>query len=525
MNVPYASRSGLLDARGQPIQSGLSSPIALDFKKDGIVVFSGGTAANFLVDVFNKIVERRGCPLTYVIPISDNGGSSSELIRVLGGPSYPNANECQLPGVGDIRSRLVRLIPNQENEENTALRALFEHRLSADPGRAKLEWLDIVEGNHILWTFISSPKRELIRSVLNTLNLEVVKRSRPTSLFNFSKASVGNMARLFSGSFEAAIYLLAMICSIPTTVSVLPAINSNFTHHIAASLADGTVLTGQVAISHPSAPTAVPDSMAAAAAAAAATNSLSPAAATQHPQCLEPTGAAAMARLAAAAEALNTEDATLPGSLPVLRSHNISFSKDDEEDLPARIGRVWYINPYGHEIWPVANPKVLAALRGAEAVVYSIGSLYTSIIPSLILRGVGAAIAGGGAAAATKVLILNSSVDRETGPKENPMSAVDFVIALTKAASGGEGGEKDARRYVTHLVYLDGYEADYGEGSAQPHSATGELAPVVDEAALGAMGIVCVKVKGRLDTSRDAGGVRRYEEGELTAALERILEM
>lgn len=138
MNVPYASRSGPLDARGQPIQSGLSSPVALDFKKDGIVVFSGGTAANFLVDVFNRIVERRGCPLTYVIPISDNGGSSSELIRVLGGPSKfclfiyfafilylpppycpnpyihpiyvpallcePNANNRQLPGVGDIRS-------------------------------------------------------------------------------------------------------------------------------------------------------------------------------------------------------------------------------------------------------------------------------------------------------------------------------------------------------------------------------------------------------------------------------------
>ena len=53
----------------------------------GIVVFSGGTAANSLVDVFNKILGKRGCPLQYIIPISDNGGSSSELIRVFGGPS------------------------------------------------------------------------------------------------------------------------------------------------------------------------------------------------------------------------------------------------------------------------------------------------------------------------------------------------------------------------------------------------------------------------------------------------------
>lgn len=55
--------------------------------RNGISVFSGGTAANFLVDVFDQIVARRKCPLRYIIPISDNGGSSSELIRVFGGPS------------------------------------------------------------------------------------------------------------------------------------------------------------------------------------------------------------------------------------------------------------------------------------------------------------------------------------------------------------------------------------------------------------------------------------------------------
>jgi len=55
--------------------------------KSGVCVFSGGTAANFLVDVFNQIVDKRECPLNYIIPISDNGGSSSEIIRVFGGPS------------------------------------------------------------------------------------------------------------------------------------------------------------------------------------------------------------------------------------------------------------------------------------------------------------------------------------------------------------------------------------------------------------------------------------------------------
>lgn len=56
-------------------------------ERGGIAVFSGGTAANFLVDVFDKITTKKKCPLRYVIPISDNGGSSSELIRVFGGPS------------------------------------------------------------------------------------------------------------------------------------------------------------------------------------------------------------------------------------------------------------------------------------------------------------------------------------------------------------------------------------------------------------------------------------------------------
>lgn len=67
--------------------SGTSTPTTNStLKAKGIVVFSGGSAANNLVDVFNTVREDKRCPLSYVIPISDNGGSSSELIRVFGGP-------------------------------------------------------------------------------------------------------------------------------------------------------------------------------------------------------------------------------------------------------------------------------------------------------------------------------------------------------------------------------------------------------------------------------------------------------
>lgn len=54
--------------------------------RNGIVIFSGGSAANSLVDLFNQVRAANNTTLSYIIPISDNGGSSSELIRVFGGP-------------------------------------------------------------------------------------------------------------------------------------------------------------------------------------------------------------------------------------------------------------------------------------------------------------------------------------------------------------------------------------------------------------------------------------------------------
>lgn len=54
--------------------------------RNNIVVFSGGSAANNLVDVFESVRSANGNSLKYIIPISDNGGSSSEIIRVFGGP-------------------------------------------------------------------------------------------------------------------------------------------------------------------------------------------------------------------------------------------------------------------------------------------------------------------------------------------------------------------------------------------------------------------------------------------------------
>lgn len=342
------------------------------------------------------------------------------------------------------------------------------------------------------------------------MHLEVVKRARPpTSTFNFQSASIGNLfltgARLFSGSFEAAIYLLAIIGRVDESrTSVLPAVVSNFTHHISAGLADGTVINGQNAISHPNEPTAltppspIPPSSPLLINPQESSDALSTLQIPSVPQNNPETG---------------LEEAHLPGSLPDLRIPNISFSKSAEAPLPARISRIWYINPYGQEMHPVVNPKVLEAIQAAEAIIYSIGSLYTSLAPSLILRGVGEAIARPGGPRC-KILLLNGSLDRET-PE---YTAIDFIAAIARAGeeSRGNTGEPEPatyKHYVTHLIHLEG-----------------DGAPSVDRDKLSQHGIKCIRLYGRRkddgggsDSGNASKGMLTYDGKALAQALSMIL--
>ncbi|KAL1966843.1 hypothetical protein VTN77DRAFT_3808 [Rasamsonia byssochlamydoides] len=490
----------------------------------GIVVFSGGSAANSLVDVFSAVRESKQCTLSYIIPISDNGGSSSELIRVFGGP-----------GIGDVRSRLVRLIPESPpNSERAAIKCLFNHRLSANAAAAHDEWQSIVDGTSPLWKSITPAKKELIRSFFNHLNLEILKRARPpASTFDFTSASVGNLfltgARLFTGSFESAIYLLGSICGVPSdVVRVIPAINSNFSHHISASLEDGSVIVGQNSISHPC---EVPGS---------------PGQSNRRPSLLLADGDDEEED-SSTSDGISYEDDHLPGSLPSLRHKNITFSKTNTEELPCRISRIWYINPYGQEIRPPANPRVLEALRDAQAIIYSIGSLYTSIIPSLILRGIGKAISS--SPARHKILILNGSLDRETGPSSNPFTAVDFVEAIVRAGeeSRGRGLLGGRRRYTDTVTTTLANSASTNAATnstpaiveplpsarALPYTSyvthilhlEGPGTPKVDRERLAAMGIETLRLYGRKIMSEDGQTVlgTRYDSTALVQALEVVL--
>lgn len=79
-----------------------------------------------------------------------------------------------------------------------------------------------------------------------------------------------------------------------------------------------------------------------------------------------------------------------------------------------------------HEVFPSANAAVLEQLHNVDCIVYGMGSLFTSICPSLVLLGIGEIISS---RSCLKVLMLNGTHDRET----NGFSASCFVTAITDA--------------------------------------------------------------------------------------------
>ena len=82
-------------------------------------IFQNVAAAAAAADDVETRIDRRGQGLKvwHVLPVTDDGGSTAEIVRVLGGPA-----------VGDIRSRLLRLAPGTTREAR-AVRRLLGHRL------------------------------------------------------------------------------------------------------------------------------------------------------------------------------------------------------------------------------------------------------------------------------------------------------------------------------------------------------------------------------------------------------------
>ncbi len=135
--------------------------------------------------------------VSYILPVSDDGGSSSEIIRVLDGPA-----------IGDVRSRLLRLTMD-ETDAGKAVKRILEHRLtsasavpvsSSSPSTstsspssssvsstapttrvarvdepAYLEWSSILDGTHPLWSDIPWAYKATLRRFLAVFNDDVCK--------------------------------------------------------------------------------------------------------------------------------------------------------------------------------------------------------------------------------------------------------------------------------------------------------------------------------------------------------------
>ncbi|XP_021850407.2 uncharacterized protein [Spinacia oleracea] len=213
-----------------PLQSSTTPPPSL-------LVFSGGTAFNGVVEELKKLTTR----VAHVLPVSDDGGSTAEIVRVLGGPA-----------VGDIRSRCLRL-SDGSTAEALAVRQLLGHRLPLHAKEAKSEWYDIVEGEHSLWEEVSVPYRETIRAFLVYFQQQILMRSE--AKFCFSNGSIGNFffagARIFFQSLESAIFLFSRVSEIPKESLILPVISTNDRLTLGCELWDGRTIRGQNEISHP----------------------------------------------------------------------------------------------------------------------------------------------------------------------------------------------------------------------------------------------------------------------------------
>ncbi|OJT11583.1 hypothetical protein TRAPUB_11892 [Trametes pubescens] len=376
---------------------------------------------------------------------------------------------------GDIRSRLVRLIPPANaSSPLDSIRNFLAYRLPAHytEREAREEWRDIVEGRSKLWSGIPADRKEMIRGFLVHFESEILKRAHKN--FSFVNGSIGNYflsaAQAFFRSLPSAIFLFSSITN--SQANILPVIVTNHTVTIAAELENGERLVGQCEISHP-----VRQEL----------------------------------RIDVSTESGPSSPVDpLDGTLP--RSRNVMFQSEGKhqyEALGAPITRLFYINAYGNEIHPSPNPDYISSLSRHDVLVYSCGSLWTSIMPCLALKGVANGIARSRSLRA-KVLLLNSANDRET----DGYTAVDYIRTITRTLNDGHyaqtyGGLSKAdttypiSAYITHLVYLKGTMVE------------------VDVPAVTALGVRCVEVDGSADERTQ---LPQFDAPSVTRAVHEILD-
>ncbi len=150
---------------------------------------------------------------------------------------------------------------------------------------------------------------------------------------------------------------------------------------------------------------------------------------------------------------------------------------------------------------PGPNPEVLEAIAKADAIIMGPGSLYTSILPNLLVPGVAKAVARSGA---MKILVCNVM----TQPGETEGFAVSAHVQALKAQTG-----LDLADFVVANT-----EAPSSEVLGR-YAAKGQYPVAMDRDAVEALGVRLVRA--RLLETRD--GLVRHNPSRLARTLIRLI--
>lgn len=352
------------------------------------------------------------------------------------------------PSIGDLRSRCVRLSENcldsiynsstcdVESDEydmfpksvEMKVVKLLKHRLSCtSETKAQKEWFSILHQKHELWDGIKQDVGCIISTFLNHFQTHLIQNMRDNGTFSYKNGSIGNF--FFSG---ARLFFNSLESAIFLFCRVLSVPNTSF---VMPCVRGNMFLNIGVELEDGSE--------------IRGQNNIS------HP---------------------STE-----GNF---------VSKDHNEDLPSPIKRVFYFNSDNQVIKPDMNINAINHLKRKDSmIIYGMGSLFTSIIPSLILNGAGECISK---STSKKVLLLNGYNDRET----KDMTALDFIKKITEALNRYGDLNNSPNCYITHLCYCKSTDI------------------YVDKLAINKLGIKVIEVKD--------DGLKKYDLEELKKALQEI---
>ena len=264
-------------------------------------------------------------------------------------------------------------------------------RLASNTEQSIDEWESLIFQTNPIFEQISQEKKAMINEGLMFLQKAI---SRKGQVFDFKGASIGNLI-LVGFIFKHAQKLdnaIADFCQLADVSQdlILPASLENG-FNLLATLENGLTIYGQNAISHPS-------------------------------------------------------------------GENTQVNKECNLNLPAKISKIDTVKIKKEALTneltklaltpmrQVANRKTIIALRNADAIVFSRGSL-TSIIPAVLPEGIGAEIMKH---QGKKIMLINGSYDRET----NKLSLSEYVGRIALAANGNKPLESlhQITQFVTDLI-------------------------------------------------------------------------